>query len=78
MIIFRCGAIRAEWPHARSWQQIKDRPHIVRRLVEGEYFFAIYYLRGRQSRIRCNYHRTLREAARQAREVSAYNARAVA
>jgi hypothetical protein len=75
MIIFQLGAIRAQWDHARSWQQIKDKPHVTRRVIEGEYWFALFYLRGRQSRIRCTVYRTLREAAKQARAISAYNAR---
>jgi hypothetical protein len=65
--------------HQRSFQEIHDRPHITRwkgwdsetQQTIGRW--AVYYLMGKQSRIRCNLYNTLGEAIGQARRVAMFN-----
>lgn len=63
--------------HQRSFEEIHARPHITRWKGNdhGEpiAMWAVYYLLGKQSRIRCNLHSTLREAIKQARYVANVN-----
>lgn len=63
--------------HQRSFEEIHDRPHITRWVGhdhgEAIAMWAVYYLLGKQSRIRCNLHSTLREAIKQATRVAHMN-----
>jgi hypothetical protein len=63
--------------HQRSFEEIHDRPHITRWVGHdhGQPMakWAVYYLLGRQSRIRCNLHDTLRGAIQQATRVAHMN-----
>jgi hypothetical protein len=66
--------------HQRLWAEIHQRPHICGwkgRGDDGEpiSMWAVYYLLGKQSRIRCNLHTHLRDAIKQARYVYESNQR---
>lgn len=66
--------------HQRSFDEIHARPHITRWVGHDHgkpaAFWAVYYLLGKQSRIRCNLHDTLPQAIQQARHVDRMNATA--
>jgi len=55
--------------YQRSGGDIKNKPHICK---YSEDKWAIYYLLGKQSRIRCNIFNTLEEAIKQARYIKRY------
>lgn len=65
--------------HQRSFEEILDRPHITRWKCAPKYpgqdtgMWAVYYLIGKQSRIRCNLHNTLAEAIAHARQIDRMN-----
>jgi hypothetical protein len=63
--------------HQRSFEEIHARPHITRWVGfyhgEATALWAVYYLLGKQSRIRCNLHETLPEAIKQVRYVDRMN-----
>lgn len=66
--------------HQRSFEEIHDKPHIARWVGRDEgvvtQYWAVYYLMGKQSRIRCNIHATIRGAIEQVRHISRANATA--
>lgn len=63
--------------HQRSHEEIHARPHITRWVGHDHgqplAMWAVYYLLGKQCRIRCNLHDTLREAVKQANYVAHVN-----
>lgn len=65
--------------HQRSHEEIHARPHITRRKGwggpdQGAYaLWAVYYLMGKQARIRCTLYDTLQDAIRQANYVARVN-----
>jgi hypothetical protein len=64
--------------HQRSFEEIHAKPHVTRWVGHDHggsiARWAVYYLIGRQSRIRCNLHNTLPEAIHQARRIDHINA----
>lgn len=68
--------------HQRSHEEIQARPHITRWKGRDNddkpiAMWAVYYLMGKQSRIRCNLHATLRGAIRQVNDIDRTNVTAI-
>ena len=67
--------------HQRSFEEIHDKPHITRWKGRGDNgqsirMWAVYYLLGQQSRIRCTLYTELKDAIKQATHVARMNEKA--
>jgi hypothetical protein len=57
--------------HQRSYVELHKKPHIC--VYDHQGNWAVYYLRGKQSRIRCNIYTSLKDAIKQATQIYNYN-----